>query len=55
MKRAAVIVVVGLLAAVAGYCALYYCGTRKHREMLEAPAEKTISIGSIHYANSFSS
>jgi Spy/CpxP family protein refolding chaperone len=38
MKRAAVIVVAGLLAAVAGYCALYYCGTRKHREMMESPA-----------------
>jgi len=38
MKRAAVILVVGLLAAAAGYCALYYCGTKKHREMLESPA-----------------
>ena len=38
MKRAALIVVAGLLAAVAGYCTLYYCGTRQQREMLESPA-----------------
>ena len=38
MKRAVVILLVGLLAATAGYCALYYHGTKKHREMLESPA-----------------
>ena len=37
MKRAALILIVGLLAAVAGYCTLYYCGTREHRQMLENP------------------
>jgi len=38
MKRAAFILVAGLLAAAAGYCALYYCGTKEHRQMLESPA-----------------
>ena len=38
MKRAAFILMVGLLAAVAAYCAVYYFGTRTHREMLESPA-----------------
>lgn len=38
MKRAVVIVVAGLLAAFTGYCALYYCATKKHREMMESPA-----------------
>jgi Spy/CpxP family protein refolding chaperone len=38
MKRAALILVVGLLAAVAGYCTLYYCGTKQRREMMESPA-----------------
>jgi len=38
MKRAALILVVGLLAAVGGYCTLYYCGTRPQRHMLESPA-----------------
>ena len=37
MKRAALILIVGLLAAVAGYCTLYYSGTRAHRQMLENP------------------
>ena len=38
MKRAAFILVAGLLAAAAGYCTLYYCGTKEHRQMLESPA-----------------
>src|SRR5262245_20235184 len=38
MKRTAVILIVGLVAAVAGYCALYYCGTKKHREMMQSSA-----------------
>ena len=38
MKRAALILLVGLLVAVAGYCTLYYRGTREHRQMLESPA-----------------
>ena len=38
MKRAVAIVIAGLLAAAASYCALYYSGTRKHREMMESPA-----------------
>ena len=36
MKRAAFIVMVGLLAALAGYGALYYRGTREHREMMQS-------------------
>ncbi len=36
MKRATIIVLVGLLAAVVSYCALYYSGTRKHREMMNS-------------------
>ena len=38
MKRAAVILVVGLLAAAAGDCTLYYHGTKRHLEMLVSPA-----------------
>ena len=38
MRRAAIILVGGLLAAVVGYCALYYRGTSEHRRMLECPA-----------------
>jgi Spy/CpxP family protein refolding chaperone len=38
MQRAAIILMVGLLAAVAAYSAVYYFGTRKHRQMLESPA-----------------
>jgi hypothetical protein len=38
MKRAVIILVAGLLAAVAGFCALYYRGTSEHRRMLECPA-----------------
>jgi Spy/CpxP family protein refolding chaperone len=38
MKRAVLILVVGLFAAVAGYCTLFYCGTREHRQMLESSA-----------------
>ena len=38
MKRPIIIVVIGLLAAVAGYCALYYRGTKEHRHILESPA-----------------
>lgn len=38
MKRAALILIVGLLAAGAGYGTLYYCGTRAHRQMLASPA-----------------
>ena len=38
MKRAAIIFVLGLLAAMAGYCALYFRGTKQHRAMLESPA-----------------
>jgi Spy/CpxP family protein refolding chaperone len=37
MKRAALILVVGLAAAVAGYCTLYYCGTKEYRQMLANP------------------
>jgi len=36
MKHATIIVLVGLLAAVVSYCALYYSGTRKHREMMNS-------------------
>lgn len=38
MKRAVVIVLAGLLVAAASYCALYYSGTKKHREMMASPA-----------------
>jgi hypothetical protein len=37
MKRAAVILIIGLAGAVAAYCALYFHGTSKHREILESP------------------
>lgn len=37
MKRASIILIAGLLAAVAGYCVLYYRGTSEHRRMLECP------------------
>ena len=36
MKRATIILMVGLLAAVVSYCALYYSGTTKHREMINS-------------------
>lgn len=38
MKRAALILLAGLLAAAAGFCALYYLGLHEHRSMLESPA-----------------
>jgi Spy/CpxP family protein refolding chaperone len=38
MKRAVVIVIAGLLAAVASYWALYYSGTKTQREIMESPA-----------------
>jgi len=38
MKRAALILIVGLIAAVAGYGTLYYYATKQHRQMLETPA-----------------
>lgn len=38
MKRAVMVLVLGLLAAAAGYCALYYSRTREHRQMFESPA-----------------
>jgi Spy/CpxP family protein refolding chaperone len=38
MKRAVAIAIAGLVAAVASYCVLYHCGTKKHREMMQAPA-----------------
>ena len=38
MKRATIILIAGLLAAVAAYCAIYYRGTSEHRRMLEGPA-----------------
>jgi Spy/CpxP family protein refolding chaperone len=37
MKRPVIIVPLGLLVALAGYCALYYSGTKDHRRMLESP------------------
>jgi hypothetical protein len=37
MKRTAVILMAGLMAAVAGYCAFYYGGTREHRELMDGP------------------
>jgi len=42
MKRAALIFIIGLVAAVAGYCTLYYCGTRQQREMMESPAPELL-------------
>jgi hypothetical protein len=38
MKRVVAILMLGLLVAAAGYCALYYHGIRAHREMLDSPA-----------------
>lgn len=38
MKRAVFIIMAGLAAAAAGYCALYFHGTSEHRQMLESPA-----------------
>ena len=38
MKRAALILVLGLAGAVAAYCAFYRHGTAKEREILESPA-----------------
>lgn len=38
MKRAVVVLIIGLLAAAAGYCALFYHGTKKHRAMMESTA-----------------
>ena len=56
MKRAAIILVVGLLAAVAAYTAVYYFGTRKHRQMLESSApelawlKKEFHLGDAEFA-----
>ena len=36
MKRAIVIICLGLLAAAGGYCALYFHGTAEHRQMLKS-------------------
>lgn len=36
MKRALIILLAGLLAAIAGYGTLYYHGTSEHRRMLES-------------------
>src|SRR5438045_6984647 len=55
MKRAALIFIVGLVAAVAGYCTLYYCGTKEHRQMLESSApelawlKKEFRIGDVEF------
>ncbi len=38
MKRSAIILLLGLVAAVTAYCALYYGKTREQRQLLEAPA-----------------
>ncbi len=38
MKKALLVLVAGVLAAVAGYCTVYYCGTRGSRQMLESSA-----------------
>jgi Spy/CpxP family protein refolding chaperone len=38
MKRAIIIICLGLLAAAVGYCALYFRGTTEHRQMLKSPA-----------------
>jgi hypothetical protein len=38
MKRAVGILIMGLVVAMAGYCALYYSATREQRQILESPA-----------------
>lgn len=38
MTRPALILVIGLLAAVTGYGTIYYLGTKQHRQILENPA-----------------
>ena len=38
MKRAAAILILGLLAALAGYSVVYFRGTSAHRQLLEEPA-----------------
>jgi len=38
MKKASVILVLGLLLGAVGYCAFYFCGTASHRAMLHEPA-----------------
>ena len=38
MKRAMIILIGGLVAAMAGYCAIYFRGTSEQRQMLECPA-----------------
>ena len=38
MKRQIVILAIGVLAAVAAYCAVYYSATKEHRHMLKSPA-----------------
>jgi hypothetical protein len=56
MKRAALILILGLAAAVAGYCTLYHCGTRPQRQMLESPApelawlRKEFKLGDAEFA-----
>lgn len=37
MRRPVVILILGLLGAVAGYCAIYYFGTSRDRELLDSP------------------
>jgi Spy/CpxP family protein refolding chaperone len=37
VKRAVFILIVGVLAAIAGYCAFYFQGTRAHRQMMDCP------------------
>src|SRR5947209_14824780 len=37
MKKARVILVVGLLMGAVGYCAFYFCGTAPRRAMLRGP------------------
>ena len=36
--RAAIILILGVAAAVAGYCAVYFCSTSQHRALLDSPA-----------------
>src|ERR1041385_5332538 len=38
MKRATIILISGLVLAIAGYCAIYFHGTSEQRQMLECPA-----------------
>jgi hypothetical protein len=38
MKRPLIIILLGLVVATAGYCTLYYCGTREHRQMMSSSA-----------------